>query len=45
MSGLVLQPRRNTGLLLLHSEVIGRQAGIVDLQGETGVVHGGIKHL
>ena len=30
---------------LLHSEVIGRQASVVDVENQAGIVGGGIKHL
>lgn len=30
---------------LLNSEVISRQASIVDVEDQTGIVNGGIKHL
>lgn len=32
-------------VVLLHSEVIGCQASVVDVENQAGVVNGGIKHL
>lgn len=33
------------GTCLLHSEVVGSKAGIVDVEDQPGVVGGGVKHL
>lgn len=41
----VLQPLRHGGWNLLHSEVIGRQASVVDVENQAGIVSGGIEHL
>lgn len=35
----------NVGRDLLHSEVIGCQASIVDVENQAGIVSGGIEHL
>ena len=35
----------NLGRDLLHSEVIGRQASVVDVENQAGIVSGGIEHL
>lgn len=35
----------NVGRDLLHSEVIGRQASVVDVENQAGIVSGGIEHL
>lgn len=46
-SGLagVLQCKHHSGRGLLHSEVIGGQTSVVDVQNQAGVVGCGIEHL
>lgn len=41
----ILQSQRYNRRALLHSEVIGCQTSIVDVENQAGIVGGGIKHL
>lgn len=41
----VLQAQWCCGRALLHSEVIGCQASIVDVENQAGIISCGIKHL
>lgn len=41
----ILQSQWYYGRYLLHSEVIGRQASVVNVENQAGIVGGGVKHL
>lgn len=41
----ILQSQWYYGRYLLYSEVIGRQASVVNVENQAGIVGGGVKHL